>query len=296
MSNKKNKKILLIAPSSTFKRKDFRKGVKILEEEGFLPVFEDNIFEKYFNYAGTDSRKKAELEKALLSDIKIIMAVRGGYGATSFLDTLKDIKDIDKKLFLGASDISALHLFFLKYYGNIKPVLGPMLISDFAENRINMREFKRIVNGFLNNKKIIIKLGFKKTINRGKPIEGESFASCLTLLSLSLGTFFEPSLENRVLFLEDINEDSSRIIRFLEHLENCDKFKNINGIIFNDFPHKDKTKKRDLIKKLKHFFKNKPYTVLYGAKFGHSIPRHYIPFGFDVKTEDRKIILEGKFD
>jgi muramoyltetrapeptide carboxypeptidase len=295
MSKKKIKSVFLIAPSSTFKKREFFKGVKSLKENGLTPVFRKDIFNKNFNYAGTKERRADEIKEGLLSEHKIIMAVRGGYGATALIKELEGIIVSGEKLFIGSSDISAIHIYFDRYLPNLKLVLGPMLISDLANEIINRREFKRIVKSFSENKEIKVKLGFRDIIKKGQPISGKSFASCLTLLSLSIGTFYEPNLKNRVLFLEDVNEDSARILRFLEHLENSGKLNDLGGIIFNDFPHKIRGKKRDLIKRLKNFFKDKKYTVLYGGKFGHSIPRHYIPFRFFTEQKDNKIILTGNF-
>ncbi len=296
MSKKRNKSLFLIAPSSSFKKKEFAKGVKSLENLGINCVFRKDIFDRNFNYAGTKERRVEEIKEGFSSEHSIIMAVRGGYGATALLKDLKGMNISGKKLFFGSSDVSALHLYFDRYFPDVKPVLGPMLISDFAMERINKREFKRIIKSFSDNIEIVIKLGFKKIIKQGGPIKGKSFASCLTLLSLSMGTIFEPNLKGRVLFLEDVNEDSSRIIRYLEHLENSGKLDGLGGIVFNDFPHRDRGKKKDLIKKLKEFFRDKRYTVLYGGKFGHSAPRHYIPFKFSTEQKENKIILTGKLN
>ena len=292
-------KAFIIAPSSTFIRKEFKEGCKALEEYGFENFYRKDIFEKYFNYAGTPQRRASEIIEALNSETEFIFTVRGGFGSTSLLKLIKDenIKIRGKKLFSGASDVTSLHLFFHKFYPELSLVMGPMIIPDFGQGKLNKVEFRHIVKAFVEKEKLTIKMGPRVIINRGNNLrlKGKSFPACLTLLSLSCGTFFEPDLKGKVLFLEDINEDSSRVIRYLEHLDNCGKLDDLGGIVFNDFPLAKGRKDIHLKAKLKEFFSNKPYPVFCGCKFGHSKPRHYIVFDGDVNFDGEKIIIDKQF-
>ncbi len=292
-------KAFIIAPSSTFKREEYKEGCKILKEYGFEVLYRKDIFDKYFNYAGTSRRRASEIIEALNSEAEFIFTVRGGFGSTSLLKLIKDenINIKGKKLFSGASDVTSLHLFFHKFYPELNLIMGPMLIPDFAQSKLNKIEFKHLVEAFKEGKSLKIKMSPKVIINRGDNLrlKGKSFPACLTLLSLSCGTFFEPDLKEKVLFLEDINEDSSRVIRYLEHLDNCGKLDELGGIVFNDFPLAKGKKDIHLKAKLKEFFSNKPYPVFCGCKFGHSKPRHYIVFDGDVSFNGEKIIIERAF-
>ena len=299
MRRKMENKAFIIAPSSTFNRKEFKEGCKILKEYGFEVLYRKDIFETYFNYAGTPQRRALEIIEALNSESKFIITVRGGFGSTSLLKLIKDenIKIKGKKLFSGASDISSLLFFFHKFYPELHLIMGPMLIPDFAQSKLNKIEFKHLVESFNEGKSLTIKMSPKVIINRGDNLrlKGKSFPACLTLLSLSCGTFFEPDLKGKVLFLEDINEDSSRVIRYLEHLDNCGKLDDLGGIVFNDFPLAKGKKDIHLKAKLKEFFREKPYPVFCGCKFGHSKPRHYIVFDGNVSFDGEKIIIEKVF-
>jgi len=291
-------KASIIAPSSSFSRDDFKEGIRILKEYGFEAQYRRDIFEKFFNYAGLPERRVKELKEALSSDSEFIITVRGGFGSTSLMKFLKDdIKISGRKLFSGASDVSSLHFYFHKFHKELDLIMGPMLIPDFAQRKLNKIEFKHLIKAFKDKETFIVKMSPKVIINRGNElrIKGKAFPACLTLLSLSCGTFFEPDLKGKVLFLEDINEDSSRVIRYLEHLDNCGKLDEIGGIVFNDFPLSKGKRDIHLKAKLKEFFKNKDYPVFCGCKFGHSKPRHYIPFDADVRFDGEKIILEKNF-
>jgi len=291
-------KTQIIAPSSTFCKDNFKKGIKVLQEYGFDTFYRKDIFEKFFNYAGVPERRVEELKDALSSDSEFIITVRGGFGSTSLMKFLKDdIKINGRKLFSGASDVSSLHFYFHKFHKELNLIMGPMLIPDFTQGKLNKVEFKHLIKAFINRESFIVRMSPKVIINRGNDLrlKGKAFPACLTLLSLSCGTFFEPDLKGKVLFLEDINEDSSRVIRYLEHLDNCGKLDDIGGIVFNDFPLNKGRRDIHLKAKLKEFFKNKNYPVFCGCKFGHSKPRHYVAFDADVKFDGEKIILEKKY-
>jgi len=193
-------KAFMIAPSSTFKRAEFKEGCKALKEYGFEVSYRKDIFDKYFNYAGTPERRASEIIEALNSYSEFIFSVRGGFGSTSILKLLKDgVKIKGRKFFSGASDVSSLHLFFHKFYPELNLVMGPMIIPDFGQGELNKVEFKHLIKAFKERENLIVKMTPKVLINSGDNLrlKGKAFPTCLTLLSLSCGTFFEPAWERK---------------------------------------------------------------------------------------------------
>jgi len=58
----------------------------------------------------------------------------------------------------------------------------------------------------------------------------------LTTLCHLLGTAFQPSFRNRILFLEDRGEGAHRIDRMVDQIEACGCLKGIRGLVLGALP------------------------------------------------------------
>ncbi len=285
--------VRLFAPASRFSLKGWQRALKALGRRGFLPMFRPDITERSGIWAGSVDRRREELGEVLLSKEPIAMAVRGGYGTTAILGPTDLYRVKGPKLVSGASDITALLLWLENHAPEASPLMGPMAIPDFGEKRLNEPLFERILKAFLKGEELFIPLPYTTVIQEGAPLQGRALPACLTLLSLSLGTAFEPDTRGRVLFLEDVHETPARILRLLEHLRNAKKLEGIGGVVFSP---QQGLPSREILPHLRSFFFDAPFTVLYGTPFGHTFPRQYIPFGFRVhRLSSRRLALEGRF-
>ena len=285
--------VRLFAPASRFSLKGWQRALKALGRRGFLPMFRPDITERSGIWAGSVDRRREELGEVLLSKEPIAIAVRGGYGTTAILGSIDFYKVKGPKLVSGASDITALLLWLENHAPEASPLMGPMAIPDFGEKRLNEPLFERILKAFLKGEELFIPLPYTTVVQEGAPLQGRALPACLTLLSLSLGTAFEPDTRGRVLFLEDVHETPARILRLLEHLRNAKKLEGIGGVVFSP---QQGLSSREILPHLRSFFVDAPFTVLYGTPFGHTFPRQYIPFGFRVhRLSSRRLALEGRF-
>jgi muramoyltetrapeptide carboxypeptidase len=63
---------------------------------------------------------------------------------------------------------------------------------------------------------------------------GTLYGGCLSILVALLGTPWEPSTENKLLFIEDIGAKPYQIDRMLWQLRHAGKFNGVRGIIFGE--------------------------------------------------------------
>ena len=85
-----------------------------LEEKGFYIVREDSIYRRWGYLAGTDAQRASELMSYFKDkSVRAIFPGTGGYGSTRILSMLDyDIIKSNPKIFIGFSDITALHIAF----------------------------------------------------------------------------------------------------------------------------------------------------------------------------------------
>ena len=86
---KSNDKVAIIAPAGKINHAvvDFAK--EKLESWGLTVVLGEHVFNKHFQYAGTDEERLSDFQKAIDDDlVKAIFCARGGYGLIRIIDQL----------------------------------------------------------------------------------------------------------------------------------------------------------------------------------------------------------------
>lgn len=251
----------------------------------------------YLNYkgylAGKDEDRAKDINDMFLdSEVNAIMCLRGGFGATRILDMINyDIVKRNPKIFIGFSDITALHIAFnqkcdlLTYHG----------IMAASSPRWDEFTYNSLINALNFNDKLSIKNPIGESIYTIKSgyCEGILVGGNLSLIVSTLGTKYEINTKNKILFIEEVGEYIYRIDRMLTHLSLAGKLSDCNGIIFGDFSDCRKSNEYDpniydLLSEVS-LKANKP--AIYNLKSGHCMPMVTIPLGaYCIMDADRKKI------
>ena len=101
--------IAVIAPSGPFDRDAALRGIAWLEQR-YRVSYRESMFARDGYLAGSDERRLGELQRALDSDAKAVVAARGGYGLARIVH-LVDWTRVKRKprWMVGFSDFTALH-------------------------------------------------------------------------------------------------------------------------------------------------------------------------------------------
>jgi len=192
-------------------------------------------------YLGGTIRERVEDLHAMFADpeVKGVFCVRGGYGTAMLLDSL-DYSLIRKnpKVFLGYSDITALHLGIHRMTGLVT-FHGPVVLSglsDWTLEHFRRALFETKPLGRLSNPpepRPIRPRHPWRAVRPGKA-RGPLIGGNLTLISTTLGTPYEIQTEGKILFLEDVGEEPYSIDRMLTHLRLAGKFRGIRGLVWGE--------------------------------------------------------------
>ncbi len=172
-------------------------------------------------------------------DVDAVMCLRGGYGAAQLLDAIDyDLIRRNPKIFLGYSDITALHLAIHRQTGLVT-FHGPMIVSEFTgytQKYFNRAVFQNAPIGVVTNPEGDDALRPSHTLRTIRPgmATGALVGGNLTLISNTLGTPYEIETRGKILFLEDVDEQPYSIDRMLTHLRLAGKFDNVAGVIFGE--------------------------------------------------------------
>ncbi|HBN82701.1 MAG TPA: LD-carboxypeptidase [Clostridiales bacterium] len=285
---KKGDCIGLLAPSGpvddTSVIHDMVEGLKNL---GFFVKEAKCCYEKYGYLAGKD-QERADDVNSFFQDKSIdgILCMKGGYGASRILDLL-DYDAIAKnpKVFIGYSDITALHLALNKKCRMVT-FHGPVGYDVAGEFDAYTKAFflKAVMSdepiGQMFNpqeREILFLYGGKA---KGSIIGGN-----LSLVAGTIGTPYEIDTKGKLLLLEDIGEEPYRVDRMLMQLQMSGMLSDCNGIILGDWKNCDPEHPEKSLS-LNEIFTDillplrKP--IIHNVAAGHCKQKLTVPFGVEA--------------
>jgi len=237
------------------------------------------------------------------NEVKGVFCIRGGYGSIQLLDKI-DYKLIrnNPKIFLGYSDITAMHLAINKLSGLVT-FHGPLLLSAFSGFTVN--NFKRALFSpeplmELKNpdsKSSIRTIHPLRTINPGKA-SGRLTGGNLSMIASLMGTPYEIETKGKILLLEDVGEEPYRIDRMLYQLKHAKKLQEAAGIIFGECSEcnlegkASKTWDDSLGEVLNKVFADIKVPVFFGLTFGHTADQLTLPFSVESEMDADACILK----
>jgi muramoyltetrapeptide carboxypeptidase len=221
--------VAVIAPSGPFDRALTWRGLGFLASR-YDVRFDRGMFARKGYFAGSDERRRRELDEALRApDIAAIIAARGGYGASRVAHDLdwSVLRDRPKWI-VGFSDITVLHAEAARHgvasiHGPHMTVLGRSdakaraTYVDMLERPLAPRTFAAL-----------------RTVVAGS-VEGPLFGGNLTLLHACAAAGRLAVPEGAILFLEDVTELPYRLDRMLTTLARGGHLAKVRGIILGEF-------------------------------------------------------------
>jgi muramoyltetrapeptide carboxypeptidase len=290
-------RILVIAPSGPVPRAALEAGAAEMRRLGLVPEWNESLFDRRLFFAGTDDRRRDEIDRAFTDrEAAGVFAARGGGGASRLLP-LRSLEAMAERprVFSGFSDITYLHQALSRR--RLVTFYGPMVAWDLARGDgvpggYDGALFRRLLfegepGGPLSPEGIA-------SVRPGRA-EGRLAGGCLSLLSACLGTPAAPDFDGAVVLLEDENESPNRIERFLTHLKQAGALQGAVGFVLGDFPGSEPkpgttTTLREV---LEDFFADFAGPVVWGFPVGHTTrPNLTMPLGTAVRLDAGSGVLE----
>jgi len=291
----------LVTPGSSVTQEQLSACITKLEDLGFRTTHNETVLSEYGYFAGPDQERADELmDMFTRKDVDGIMCVRGGYGSIRILDLL-DYEQIEKnpKAFIGYSDITALITAIYQETGLVT-FHSLMGVSDF--NRFSVKSFKNVLMDPRENYKYPYKREKETrdnpeydlyTISGGRA-EGILIGGNISVLDSIIGTRFEPDFEDKLVYLEDVEEKTYRMDKMLYHLLSGTKLKKAAGIILGSCDQCNTGEEPTLSLKvaLDDLLRPLGIPVSYGLSFGHIKRTLTIPSGIRAAFDADKNSFE----
>ncbi len=275
----------IIAPASNVKLADLEAGCQGLRAAGYQTVYLDSMLERELYFAGTATRRARELEHMFTrEDVRAIACARGGYGANYLLREI-DLTKIkaNPKIFVGYSDITALHTYFLDA-AQLVVFHGPMAAKDWAHGGgVDFASWQLALTA---------PAAWDVPLNAGVTalVEGQAegilYGGCLSILVASLGTPYQIKTQGTILYLEDVAAKPFQIDRMLMQLKLGGFLDNVKAILFGEMLDCVQSQNQDytLQEVITRIVGDLGVPVAFGVRSGHVTSGNItLPFGVKAK-------------
>ena len=282
----------IISPSGLISgMADIQKGIDYLENIGYEVVLGNNIFSTYRFMAGTDSQRAADVMDVFSNkEIDIIFCTRGGSGLSRIFPWLDfDVIKNNPKPVVGFSDITALqNAIYAKTKG--EGYSGFMLKYNFWDKELGQKT-ESSLSALLSNKLFEINEG--STVIGGEA-EGILVGGCFSIFVSLFGTEYMPDLTDKIVFLEDIGEQTYKIDRMLTQLRQQANFDKVKGIIFGSFTSCNMADPEDgtLDDIIADFAKDLNIPIIKDVSYGHTPNGYVLPIGKKIKLDATNCKIE----
>lgn len=279
----------IFAPSSKIEKEDIEKSVKTLEKHGYKAFIHPQTFEQENQSAGSHLQKTLAFQGLWQrKDISAIWAAGGGNRCTHLLENINFEKIKNKpKLLIGFSDVTAL-LNAIYAHTQIPAVHGPVF-KNLHKHKEQDELFTLLGGG-----NISLPLTQENILQDGKA-SGHLIGGNLSLFQYLPQTLPNEFWKGGILFLEDCNEELSRIDRMLLHLKRLKIFDQVNGVIFGQFtpiPESGTPFGYTLNDIISEHTEGLNIPILYDMPFGHGKNLYPLPIGINAEIDTEKRLIK----
>jgi muramoyltetrapeptide carboxypeptidase len=289
-----NDVVALVSPAGYLSdKKVINQAQKILKKWGLKSIVMPNASTQNGHFAGTDKQRLSDLQNAMdMPEVKMIWALRGGYGSIRIVNQL-DFSKFKQypKLLTGFSDITILHLKWQQMgYESLHGLMPVQFKDKIPENVI--KQFKNAIFG----KTVSYSFDNNKLTSDFTEVSGILTGGNLANLYSVLGTNLDFTTNEKILFIEEVGEKLYAIDRMIIAMKNAGKFDNLKALMigqFTDIPQNDpefgKTVNEIILEHTAEF----NFPVIFDVPVGHISGNYPLLLGIPVEIirQENKIFL-----
>jgi len=263
---------------------ELQPAIQIIEALGYKCKLGKNLFNIENQFAGSIAERADDLQNAFEdTEVKAILCARGGYGTVQLL-ALLDIEKINKnpKWLIGYSDVTVLHS-FLHNNSNMQTLHASMPIN-FKDYNTESKSIKSLFS-VLEGKSVSYKIPITK-YNRTGNTEGIIVGGNLSIIYSLRGTLADLDTDNKILFIEDLDEYLYHIDRIMLNLKIGAKLSKLKALVIggmSDMNDNDTPFGRSAKQIIHDAVKEYNYPLIFNFPAGHISENYAIPMGRKIK-------------
>lgn len=257
------------------------RGAKALERAGYGVILDPDILELRKFTSRQDERRAANFMGMWLDPrVKAVIGGTGGYGATRMIPYLEpEVFRRNPKIFVGYSDITALHLWLMRQAG-LRVFHGPT-VDDLIPIARDPTTSALLVA--MTTPRPGGKMGrdIARAVRPGR-VTGRLTGGNLSLVQQTIGTSYEIDTRGAILFLEETHDPMSVADERLVHLRAAGLLNEVRGVVFGHLS-LDRSEEDEFEDFLLDLLADLDIPILMDFPAGHEVPNLTLPFGTEVE-------------
>ncbi len=271
----------VVAPSYSPRPGWLRRGCHALERAGYRVVLDQEILtQRRFNLAEDERRAENFMGMWLNPEVKAVIGGTGGYGAVRMLPHLEpEIFRRNPKIFVGYSDVTALHLWLMRRAG-LRVFHGPT-VDDLIPSTRDPTMASLLA--CMTNARPTTRIGrdVARSVRPGRAT-GRLVGGNLSLVQQTIGTPYEIDTRDSILFLEETRDPMSYVDERLVHLRAAGLLRGVRGIVLGQFS-LDRSEEEEFENFLLDLVSDLDIPIITDFPAGHEVPNLTLPIGTEVE-------------
>ncbi|RDU99116.1 muramoyltetrapeptide carboxypeptidase [Trinickia dinghuensis] len=268
------------------------RGIARLRADGHRVAGAFAAERRHQRFGGTDAQRAQDLNRLADPDRPlpdIVLALRGGYGASRILDSL-DYAGLERRLagasvaICGHSDFTAIQLALFARAG-IVTFGGPMLTANFGAQTLSAFTAEHFWRA-LESPEFTV----HEPVAQADEIDvdGLLWGGNLAMIASLVGTPYMPRIDGGILFLEDVNEHPFRLERMFYQLHLSGILARQKALVLGDFtggklsPYDNGYDFSTMVEQVRGFA---GLPIVTGLRFGHGADLVTLPFGAQARLQ-----------
>ena len=289
----KGSKVAIAAPARMVTTEEMAFAIHWLEENGFIPVYDERLFVQHHIFAGDDAFRVSVMQQYLDDEsVAAIWLARGGYGGIRIIDQLDFTKFLKHpKWIAGFSDGTVFH-------GKLQRLGVPSIHSSmpyfFSEKT---PEAQQSLYDAMTGKPLHYEFA-SHPLNRIGEVEGEIVGGNLSVLYGMMGSDTFPDVDGKILFIEEVDEYVYHIDRMMRALKRAGKLDRLKGLIVGGLTqiHDNAQPFGQTVEEvIADAVKEYDYPVCFGFPAGHFADNKAVLFGLNTQliiAKEKVVYLE----
>ncbi len=219
--------VAIVSTARKISLEELNPALQLLESWGLKAIIGNTIEAEENQFAGCDELRATDFQQ-MLDDpkVKAIWCARGGYGTVRIIDQL-NFSEFKKnpKWIVGYSDVTVLHSHIHNF--GIETLHAQMCLE--IENKT--KETAESIRKTLFGDDYIIEISRKDSFASSGIFSGELIGGNLSVLYSLCGSASEMKTDNKILFIEDLDEMLYHIDRMMMNLKRSGYLKNLKALI-----------------------------------------------------------------
>lgn len=277
--------IAIAAPARSISKEQLEAARSYVESKGFKIFIHDGLFEVEHQWAGSDAHRAMVMNELIGNrEIKAIWCARGGYGALRMVDHLDSgLLMENPKWLIGFSDITVLHSHIIRNC-NIPTIHATMPIFMYEKVDKDYDDVCKAIDSFLS---IILGEPYSMNLANNRKVNdhnftGEIIGGNLSVLVSIADSASEMPFNDKILFIEDLDEYYYHLDRMLLMLKRSGRLKGLKALLVGSFTQMhDHTIPFGKLTEgiITEHCAEYGYPIIFDVNSGHHLQNLAIPFG-----------------